>query len=86
MQWFERSRSLETLLPPETSHSLGVHPPVLAPGLGRLDINNLTGMSLGAAVLAHHLASEPVPHPKHGVPGLRPRHRFHEFSLGQTLL
>ena len=49
---------------------LGRDLPEAPPELGLLNVDNLGGMSLSAAVLAHHLAGEPLRYPEHGAQGL----------------
>jgi hypothetical protein len=40
------------------------------PELGLLQIDNLAAMALGAAVLTHHTAGEPLGNPEQGAQGL----------------
>jgi len=49
---------------------LGCDLPETPPQLGLLNVDNLAGMSLCAAVLAHHPAGEPLGYPEHGAQGL----------------
>jgi hypothetical protein len=46
--------------PPTPANVLGCDLPETPPQLGFLDVDNFAGMSLRAAVLAHHPAGEPL--------------------------
>ena len=52
--------------PPAPADVIGRDLPEASPELGLLYVDNLGGMSLSAAVLAHHLAGEPLRYPEHG--------------------
>ena len=55
--------------PPAPADVLGRDLPEAPPQLGLLNVDNLGGMSLSAAVLAHHLAGEPLRDPEHDPQG-----------------
>ena len=63
--------------PPAPADVLGRDLPEASPPLGLLNVDTLGGMSLSAAVLAHHPAGEPLRDPEHGAQGLnRPAASF----------